>query len=152
MRRTMFGCVVLGLAASCFGQALCPRHIETPVYYPRIARAARLQGKVNLRVMIDADGNVKNVQVENSHEIAQVLQEAAIENVRRWTFERPAATSVTQAIIYEFKFDSSLPVSRENYPITKVTIDLPDRVTILSNELVMNPDQSKKKNQVSKLP
>jgi TonB family protein len=128
------------------GQTLCPRHIETPIY-PTLAQIAHVQGKVTLKVAIDADGRVTNVEVADDpgHQAQQVLQKSAIDSMSLWTFERPASAPVSQLIIYEYKFDGTLPVNDHQNPITKVNLDLPDRVTILSNELVMNPSKAKKK-------
>ncbi len=153
MRRVVFAWLVLGLAASCFGQTLCPRHIETPVY-PPLAQVAHVQGKVTLKVTIDGDGNVMNVEVADDavHQAQEVLQKSALDSMRLWTFEKPAAPPVTQVIVYQYKFDSSLPINDHQNPVTKVNIDLPDRVTILSNEAAVNPGRSKKKKPKSGTP
>ena len=146
MRRARLASLLLCLAASCLAQTVCPRHIETPIRYPQLARAANVQGTVVLKVTIGADGNVTDAVVNDAaHPVQPVLQEAAIDNIRRWTFEKPAAGPVTQVMVYEFKFDSSLPVNPQNYSITTTKIDLPDRVTILTNEKIIESDRSRKK-------
>jgi TonB family protein len=126
---------------------LCPKHIETSIYpYPPEARAARIQGKVTLRITIDAEGNVKNAEVADdpTHQARRVLQESAIDNIRRWTFEKPAIAPATQVIVYEYKFDDSL---RAPYPsqVLKVIVDLPDHVTVVSSNPYWQPDQLKNK-------
>ncbi len=141
MRRLMLGGLVLWLTASCFGQSLCPRHIEMPAYPPEAAIGA-LQGKVTLTVTVDTDGNVKKVDALSD---TGLLQKSAIENMRHWTFEKPPSAAVTQVITYEYKFDDSLPLNDHQNPITKVIIDLPNRVSILHNLSVINPSLSKKK-------
>jgi hypothetical protein len=80
------------------------------------------------------------------HRAQGVLQEAAIENIRQGTFEKPATAPTTQVIVYEYKFDSSL---HAEYPsqVTEVNIDLPDRVTIISSDAFVQPAQSKTKKQ-----
>ena len=141
------GALLFWLTVSCFGQNVCPRHIETPTY-PIPAAAARVQRKVSLRVTLDAEGNVTKAEIANdlAHQVNPVLEESAIDNVKRWTFEKPAAAPVTQVIVYEYKMDPSLPpISDHQGPITKVLIDLPDHVAILHNESVANPVQTKKK-------
>ncbi len=144
---------VFWLAGPCLGQTLCPRHIETPLY-PPTAQVARMQSKVTLKVTIDADGNVTNVEEADdaAHQAASVLRKSAIENMQHWTFEKLAAAPVAQVIVYEYKFDSSLPINDHQNPVTKVNIDLPDRVTILSNEAAVNPGRSKKKKPKSGTP
>jgi TonB family protein len=136
-------CATLWLVTSCFGQTLCPKHVEPPTY-PPIARAANVQGEVTLKLSIDANGVVTNAEVVNRDQMALPLQESAIENIRRWTFEKPQTGPMTQMIVHKYRLDGSLTV-RENYPVTKVVIDLPDRVTILGSEPMMTPDHSKKK-------
>lgn len=139
------------LTMSCFGQTVCPKHIETPIY-PAVAAVARVQGRIVLHVTLDAEGKVTKVEIAQdvAHSTQPILQESAIESMRRWTFEKPAAAPVTQAIIYEYKMDSSLPpISDHQGPITKVLIDLPDHVTILHNESVADPAQSRKKQKSS---
>ncbi len=152
MRRLTFGCLVLRLATSCLGQTLCPKHIETPIY-PPLARAARIEGKVTLKVTIDANGNVYNAEVADdpAHQAREMLVQSAFDNMMRWTFEKPPAAPFTQLIVYQYKFDRSLPAN-DNNPITQVHIDLPDRVTVLANDLVAQPGQSKKKKYRSHVP
>ena len=68
--------------------------------YPRIARSRGWQGKVLLRVQVTADGHSADVSVLQSsgHEL---LDDAAIEAVRKWTFipakrgNTPVASTVT---------------------------------------------------------
>jgi TonB family protein len=146
MRVVMLGCMILLMAGSSWGQTLCPSHIETPVY-PPAALAARVQSKVTLKVTINGDGKVTNVEPagDPAKQAAPVLQKSAIDNIQRWTFEKPASDSVTQIIVYEYKFDDTLPVNDNHNPITKVMIDLPNHVTILANEMVLNPDKAKRK-------
>jgi TonB family protein len=146
MKKVMFSICLFWLAASSYGQTICPRHIETPSY-PAMARVAHVETKNSLKVTVDTDGKVENVEVidRSAHSPDSVLLKSAIENMRLWTFERPQSAPATQVIVYEYKFDSSLPVNDHQNPITKVNIDLPDRVTILANERVLDTSQSKKK-------
>jgi periplasmic protein TonB len=74
--------------------------------YPEAARRAGVQGTTVLRIFIERDGRVTNVNVERSagH---QALDEAAAEAVRRWRFE-PALNatgpvSVSALVPVEFR-------------------------------------------------
>jgi len=68
--------------------------------YPRIAKSRGWQGKVLLRVQVTADGHSAGISVQQSsgHEM---LDEAAIEAVKHWTFipakrgDTPVASTVT---------------------------------------------------------
>lgn len=152
MRRVMFWIGLFWLAGSSFGQTICPKHIEMPSY-PAVAQVARVQGKITLKVTIDTDGKVKDVEVieaGRAHGPNSLLQESAAKNMQLWTFEKPQSAPATQLIVYEYKFDGSLPV--HNHLITKVSLDLPDHVTIISNELFYNPGRSKNKKPSSQVP
>ena len=97
---------------------LFPQHIETPEYLP-IAGTAHVMGKVALAVTIDEHGNVQNAEAATNSSIQQappMLQKYAIENVRRWIFPKTALGT------------------------SKVTFDLPERVTILTNLEILNTE------------
>ncbi len=145
MRAKMFGCLMLWMAGTCFGQEampLCPRHIETPDY-PPIGRTAHITGKITLTVTIDADGNVQHVEATTDNPVLQahpLLQSHAIENMQHWTFAKPPSAPYTLAIIYDYEFDTALPPAGGPYSspsITKVKFDLPDHVTILTNTTII---------------
>jgi len=60
---------------------LIMRKVE-PVY-PPLARAARIQGTVTLRVVINKSGDVENMQLISGH---PMLVGAAIDAVRQWRY------------------------------------------------------------------
>src|SRR5579862_7567622 len=137
MRATTFGCLLLSLLIACSDhtlEVLSPRHIETPGY-PRLPRMARIMGKVNLTLKIDADGNVQSAETarDNSgYKPHELLVTPAIENVKKWTFSRPSHAPFTQVIVYDYEIDETLPMN-SGCSIERVTFDLPDRVKIVSN-------------------
>jgi TonB family protein len=55
-----------------------------PPVYPALANAARVQGTVVLQVEISIEGRVQNVSVMSGHPL---LNEAAIQAVRQWTYK-----------------------------------------------------------------
>jgi protein TonB len=59
--------------------------------YPRMSRRAKEQGRVMLRVTVSAKGEAENVELEKSSGYSR-LDEAAIQAVKKWTFE-PARRS-----------------------------------------------------------
>ena len=139
------------MAAACFGQiqeGLCPKHIETP-QYPALARQAHVTGKITLTVTVDADGKVKHVEAATDNPVQRaqpLLQNSAVENMQHWTFAKPSFAPYTQVIVFDYEYDSTLPPSGgpSSLPsITKVTIDLPDRVNILINGEIIEPAKSK---------
>lgn len=52
--------------------------------YPPLARQARIQGTVNLRVIINKSGDVRDVQLTAGH---PMLAPAAVEAVRQWKYQ-----------------------------------------------------------------
>jgi protein TonB len=71
-----------------------------PPRFPSEARRRRIEGRVVLRLAVSAMGEVSRVEVVESAGYA-ILDEAAIDTVRRWIFEparrngRPVASTVT---------------------------------------------------------
>jgi TonB family protein len=55
--------------------------------YSEDARAAKIQGTVVLKIVVDVDGLAKDIQVVNS--LGYGLDEKAVQAVAHWTF-RPA--------------------------------------------------------------
>jgi TonB family protein len=143
MRPLVFG-LALWFASGCSGNShasLCPKHIETPVY-PTLARQTRITGKIMLTVTIGARGNVTNVEASTNDPLRQkfpILQKSAIENMQRWTFAKPPLAPYRQTIEYDYIIDESLPPQADaSTVITKVSYDLPERVTIAMNTMTVN--------------
>ncbi|MGC1105666.1 MAG: energy transducer TonB [Candidatus Acidiferrales bacterium] len=136
------------LVGTCSAQgqpALCPRHIETPSY-PPIARMANVTGEVVLQATIDADGEVVHIGFANNDKRLRMLETSASENLRHWTFAKPPSAPYKEAISYDYEFDPSLPPydgSPSRPVITRVSFDLPDRVTIATNGMMVEPSQLK---------
>ena len=117
-----------------------PKHIETP-QFPSLARTARTVGEVNLRLTIDANGNVVSVEAirnKAGNVPHPLLEQYCEENVRKWTFSKPSRPPVTQNMIYDFQIDDRLTPTYDA-PIEKTYFDLPDRVRIVSNNATIEP-------------
>jgi hypothetical protein len=90
-------------------------------------------------VTIDADGNVKQVETAGGNPSEQkhpLLRKYAAENMQHWTFVKPPSSPYTFEFVYDFELDESLPGMggpHSSPSITKVKIDLPDHVMILTN-------------------
>jgi TonB family protein len=137
------GCLLFLIAlSSCMSQPqqpVCPKHIETP-RYPPVAKMARISGKVMLTLIIDADGKVSDVKVTNEdQQFVKILAHWAVDNVRLWTFAKPQSAPFKQNITYDFQLDDKLPLAGvDDYPdVTFVTYDLPDYVTVRTNNHVV---------------
>jgi protein TonB len=51
--------------------------------YPTLAKAARIQGDVVLKAIIDKEGNIQDLQLVTGH---PMLVQAAIDAVRQWHY------------------------------------------------------------------
>jgi TonB family protein len=67
--------------------------------YPALARKMKIGGTVRVRVVVAANGTVKEAKVMGGH---PVLADAALNAAKKWRFE-PAATETTGVV--EFKFE-----------------------------------------------
>ena len=66
--------------------------------YPLLARAARLEGVVDLRLRLQPEtGDV--IQAEAGGSGHALLQQSAIEAARKWTFKRPLASEVVSVAV-----------------------------------------------------
>jgi Gram-negative bacterial TonB protein C-terminal len=149
MNKAIVVCLVFWVAAGCSRRTekgLCPKHIETPGYAP-LARMARLTGKITLTVTIDREGRVEQVgAATNAPGKGLILKDAAVENMRHWTFAKPPFAPYTQVIVYDYEIDPTIPSAGGEFSaptIVKVTFDLPDQVQILTNTSFIETDESK---------
>jgi TonB family protein len=108
-----------------------PNASETPVVksgaiptYPDLARAARLQGAVQLQVTTNGV-RVTNVVGSGAH---KMLVDAAEQNIRTWEFY--GHTPQTFTVTFVYKLDEP-----EVYPFanSRVLLELPNRVEIRTN-------------------
>jgi TonB family protein len=81
---------------------LTPHPLNEPPIYPEKAREQGLVGKITLQLTIDQRGRVVDVKIIEGHEVADILQNAAILAVKKWKFSYKN-TPLEKAII-------SLPV------------------------------------------
>jgi hypothetical protein len=107
----------------------------------------RLTGKITLTVTIDREGRVEQVEgATNAPAHGPILKDAAVENMRHWTFAKPPFAPYSQVIVYDYEIDPTLPSAGGKFyapTIVKVTFDLPDRVQILTNTSFIEADESK---------
>ncbi len=109
--------LALALAApvvSDYDQPPRPIKIVKP-QYPRDAFAKRIQGVVEVEILIDASGNVARARVVKS---VPGLDEAALDTVERWRFSpatkngRSVATVARAPVIFEIDSKTTTPPRR----------------------------------------
>lgn len=103
--------------------------------YPPLARAAKVQGVVHLKVVTDGT-RVVTAQAEDG---SRVLAAAAEENARTWQFSKHEPTSFT--VTYRYRLDAN---ADPNNPT--VTLRFPTEVDVSMAPLVLSdPSPSTKK-------
>jgi protein TonB len=65
--------------------------------YPKVARQARLEGKVTVQAVIGLDGSVESVEVMRS--TSSLFEGAALDAVRQWKY-RPATMGGQPVRVY----------------------------------------------------
>jgi hypothetical protein len=154
MRSEILLVSILSLLSAVDAQTLdparvCVRHLTAPTRYPVLARQARLQGTVVAKLSIAADGSVAEaiVRAEDPLLIAHpILQSETQQLVRKWTF---GCQSCVPGAAFEhvIKFNYRLEGEDAQHDDTRVTLDLPDEVTIVARPPVCDhcPTPNKKK-------
>ena len=113
---------------------VCVRHLAPPTRYPIVARLARLQGTVVEKLKIAADGSVVEAVVEAEDPLLTahpILQSETQQLVRKWRFE---CLSCAPGVAFEhvIKFNYRLEGEDAQFDDTRVTLELPDEVTIVA--------------------
>jgi protein TonB len=80
--------------------------------YPPLAKAARLQGKVLLKVTISKDGAVTSVSVVSGH---PMLIPSAVEAVKKWQYKPFLVDGQPVAVKTEIELPFSLGISEADY-------------------------------------
>ena len=93
-------------------------HMAVP-FYPPLARTARVEGDVHLRVVTDGQ-KVTTAKAEDGH---KALADAAEQNVRTWQFASHVATSFT--VTFRFRIVDDVPEGRN-----RLLLQLPLEVQI----------------------
>lgn len=77
---------------------------KTPPDYPPIARQLKVVGKVQVEVIIDADGNVENIKILSGN---AMLTQSVVAAVKKWKFtpftQDGAPTKAVAALEFDFK-------------------------------------------------
>jgi TonB family protein len=101
-------------------------HVES-LAYPDFARAAQLQGTVDVEIIIRGDGAVSSANAISGH---PALKQAAEKNIRTWRFGSSPADSTPLTVRYEFRLELPKIYYR---PESRNVFELPSTVTVISN-------------------
>ena len=144
MRPVGSALVFLAFTAFAEGQdrAVSPQHMELPSRYPNVARAARLQGTVTVKLTISGDGKVIAADAISSDALLRahpLLQTEAAGLTRRWTFTCfNCAEESTHP--YDVTFTYRLEGKESTYPDNRIAVDWPNQVTVTANPPITMPD------------
>ena len=140
MNRTLVVPVLLALtvlSASnfCLGeQRVVVKDVVVPAY-PPLAKTAKLEGSVPVEIEINADGKVISAKGKGGDPI---LQRAAEENIRLWTFQ-PSEDHTQNPVKHTIIFDYKIVGKRVAIPsCPAVLLHLPDRVEISAQPPLLN--------------
>jgi len=97
------------------------------IAYPDFARAAQIQGAVDVEIVIGSDGGISSANAISGH---PALKEAAEKNIKRWRFDSGSTSDRPLSVRYEFRLELPKICYR---PESRNIFELPTRVTVISN-------------------
>jgi TonB family protein len=119
--------------ASGSGDSLLRSDIPT---YPAIARTANIQGKVEIQVTTDTEGNVVSAQATSG---SPLLTNAALENVKAWRFKGPSERTIS----YEFKIEQRAANTIDDfYKYGRIVFNPPNSVQVIFPPMIVMSDRS----------
>lgn len=105
--------------------------------YPVLGLQAQLQGNVLLKLRVEADGQVSNIDVINGN---PVLAGAARDNIKTWKFGRICPNDSQKAFIeMQFKYVFKLEGVIESKPITDFEFVYLNTITVRSSAVHWTP-------------
>jgi TonB family protein len=134
--------IAFALKAQNPAAVVAPKHLELPSQYEIVARAARLQGTVTVRLTISSDGDVIAAEPSSTDALLRehsILQAKTAELTRRWKFSC-SNCSKDDEYQYTVTFIYKLEGKESRYADTQISVDLPDQVTIRANPPTMEAD------------
>jgi hypothetical protein len=111
------------------------KHLEPPLDYPPVARVARLRGTIAIKLKIAANGIVLSAESsagDKSTTGFDILKADAERLLKTWTFGCVGCmpdVPFEHTIRFRFEFDDDPTVQ----DLMRVTMNLPDEVTIISS-------------------
>jgi TonB-like protein len=135
--RLTFAIALCGLAAPGLSQnkpVIVVKHIES-MGYPAVARQARLQGSISIRLKISSAGSVVDAEASTADALLKehpLLQNETVKHVRNWTF---SCVDCAPKDHYEhtLTFIYRLVGEETQNEKSHFRLDPPDRVTITAN-------------------
>jgi TonB family protein len=114
--------------------AIVVKHFE-PMRYPDLARLARLQGLVSIRLKISPSGDVIDAEAgtaDTSLKAHPLLQKETVKLVRKWTFacaNCPPNADYEHALTFVYRLEGREASSNDS----QFKMDSPDHMTITTH-------------------
>jgi len=134
--------IAVGLKAQSPAAVVTPKHLELPSRYENVARLARLQGTVTVRLTVSGEGDVIAAEPSSTDGLLKehpILQAKTAELTRRWKFTCPNCSKDGE-YQYNVTFIYKLEGKETSYNDTQIAVDLPDQVTIKANPPMIEAD------------
>lgn len=124
MKSISFVVVSMIFVISCALQVSAEPHVQHKDYplYPPLAWQASLQGTVTVDIQLSTDGKVVSAKASGAH---PMLQRAAEENIRQWTFSD--VTDDKHALTFTYIYRIVAPKTGLYNTRLPVKFDLPHR-------------------------
>jgi TonB family protein len=122
--RTIFALTVFAIHAMAGDGAQPVRTAAALPFYPPLARQARVQGEVVVRMTVTPDGKPTGVEAVSGN---PVLERSAVENVQTWAFQ-PPGVSMKREITFIDKLSPELATG--DWPSVRVTFLGARKVTV----------------------
>jgi TonB family protein len=135
---SLLACGAISLFAfAATSKPICVVSMNIPKY-PPLARTARIQGPVILKITINEKGEVADVAIVSGH---PMLSDAAITSVKTWRFETPVdGKSVEMLATYKYILDAGNAGSCSDFKF-----ESPATVEVYSAPVMLNTSNSKTK-------
>ena len=138
-RRLWFLLLAIAVSASAMKKEaveVCVVQVLTP-RYPPIARQARIEGEVQMEVLLTPNGSVREIKPINGHPL---LQQAADESIRQWKFKCsswkcPENLKVPLVVVFRLRSET------KHSDCPHITVSQPPiKLEITSHRSIVNTD------------
>jgi TonB family protein len=122
--------------------AISPQHMELPSRYPNVARAARLQGTITVKLTVSDDGTVIAANANSRDALLGAhpqLQAEVADLTRRWRF---ACSNCTKENThpYDVTFTYRLEGKESANSDTQIAVDMPNHITVTAHPPIAMPE------------
>jgi TonB family protein len=133
-------CVLVGVVQAQGSPDLYISSLQMPCY-PPLARQAKIEGQVTMKIQINKDGSVGSAEAVEG---IALLRVASLDNVKTWKFGAGPGETVTREtrVVFEYRLEGDRGFDRCS---TRVTFDSYNEVEIIARPpIVVSSDFAEK--------